>query len=77
MMSVSPNPFSNSIVITSSEIKGQIDIVMTDITGRTVYQGSTNFMNRAEIQLEDMPKGMYILKVQQGNNQMTYRMMRE
>ena len=59
---ISPNPFSNSLHITSSE---PLTIVLTDLLGRNVakYQGSADELNkRLDVLAPTLVSGTYLLK---------------
>ncbi|MEL7190935.1 MAG: T9SS type A sorting domain-containing protein [Bacteroidota bacterium] len=77
MITVGPNPFRNVLRLESSEIRGEVSLSLLDLMGRTVYQSDINFAQQAEIQLGDLSTGVYILNVQQGNSQMSYRVIKE
>lgn len=61
---VYPNPATTSITIEG--LKNAAEIHVTDLTGRTVVSQTINkAMETAELQIKELPAGIYLLKVQQ------------
>jgi len=60
---ISPNPASRMVEI-GSEIKGKQQVILTDLSGRTVYMQTYWFGTEpVTIRLENIPPGIYIITV--------------
>ena len=68
MVSVYPNPAS-SVIFVKYENNAQVSLI--DMTGRCVK--ATEISGDATINVEDLEKGMYIIKIQDGDNTMIHR----
>ncbi|HNM28953.1 MAG TPA: SBBP repeat-containing protein [Chitinophagales bacterium] len=75
-VNVSPNPFTDYAVIDCSNITMQTEIVVLDITGRTV---STVIAEPGTGSVEigqDLPQGNYLLVVNHGSQMQTFRIVK-
>ena len=68
MVSVYPNPAS-SVIFVKYNSNAQVSLI--DMTGRCVK--ATEISGDATINVEDLEKGMYIIKIQDGDNTMIHR----
>lgn len=67
LLDVYPNPSSGKFSIENINQTGEpIEIFVTDITGRVVYQTSSSNQDKTEIDLTGQPKGMYFIRVKAG-----------
>lgn len=67
MLKFYPNPSSGKFSIENLNQTGEpTEILVTDITGRVVYQTITANSDKAEIDLTDQQKGMYFVRVKSG-----------
>ena len=73
--SVYPNPFNDRITI--SGIKNNARVTISDISGRIVSE-TTNVLNNQSISgLSNLISGMYIVKIIEGNNQITSKLLKK
>lgn len=57
---IHPNPFNSSIVLSSSEIGSEFSL--NDISGKSILKGKITSTEQ-ELQLENLPKGIYLIQV--------------
>jgi len=62
---VYPNPVVDQLTISGNEEISDIRIV--DLAGRTVQQHSVNGMRMVQLQVSDLPSGMYLVEVHTGS----------
>ena len=60
---VYPNPTTGNFTLNLGERYDQVDIVVTDVTGRIVLSGTYNAINQLSIPLRE-PKGFYFLSIE-------------
>ncbi len=72
-----PNPFKNSLKIKTSEsyISDNVHIQLMDLTGRIYF--SKTYNAEETINTQDIPKGMYIVSILQGNETINLKMIKE
>ncbi len=71
-----PNPFENSLIIETKE-KGPVQVTVLDITGKPVYiQSFANVAGRVVLDTSGFKEGLYLLSVEQRNNQETIRIIK-
>jgi hypothetical protein len=63
-----PNPATETITIKLSNMKTETDIVLMDLTGRIIRSIPINGI-QATINISDLAQGMYLLRVESGNQQ--------
>ncbi len=64
LTSISPNPFSTSININSENLKeDDYTISVYDLPGKIIYQTKKQFSNKTSVELSDLTKGIYFLKI--------------
>ncbi|WP_109436278.1 T9SS type A sorting domain-containing protein [Aquimarina sp. AU119] len=71
-VAVSPNPVLDqlSIEFSTSITKGDVDIMITDVTGKTVYNQSVRLNNgqsKVSVNMSDYPKGFYVVRASNVN----------
>ncbi len=66
-----PNPFQNAFKLSlEAPASGHANLVVTDLTGKVVYAGNQELLkgqNTLEINLKDVPTGLYLLKAATGS----------
>ncbi|MFL5730419.1 MAG: T9SS type A sorting domain-containing protein [Cytophagaceae bacterium] len=69
-----PNPFSNETnLYVSSGDKQKLSIKIYDVTGKTVFASDDYFTNEKITLGNDLPEGLYVLKVFHGQSSHTYK----
>lgn len=63
---VYPNPTSGSVTI-EGKYSGQLYFTLFNITGKALLRREVNFSDREEIDLGDLPAGMYLLQMSNDN----------
>ena len=80
-VSVMPNPFSADPVlfITGTDAGKETVITVTDISGRTVYASriSASADQRLQLATSGWSSGLYMIQVQNGNNRLTQRIIKQ
>jgi Secretion system C-terminal sorting domain len=71
-INVFPNPTSDILKIESN---GKTEITLFDIAGKTMLAKSFNSSNE-ELNLQNLPTGQYLLRVQKGNKMATFKVMK-
>ncbi len=61
-----PNPSRGYVNVYNTETFGESTIEVLNRNGQTVYQDRTRLNNYFSIDLEDLPAGMYVLKIDNG-----------
>jgi hypothetical protein len=64
---VFPNPFSHSLSIDLKHISEETTILITDVTGKTVYSSQLNQLNTT-INLDELQEGIYFLELMNGTH---------
>ena len=72
--SVSPNPSSSSVTIEANTAKGEV--LVFDLFGRQVMS-ATLLEGRAELDLNDVAKGVYVARISSDNGVATVRLIKE
>lgn len=74
-ISIFPNPFEDVVNLRFefTEVAGNLSIQVVNIFGQSVYTGNLgqNWTGNVEMNLEDMPAGIYLIQVTEGNSQVT------
>jgi len=61
-ISTFPNPVSDVITVQlSDEVEGDLNYVLTDVLGKTIYTGTTNQESTLTLNVSDFKKGVYFL----------------
>lgn len=72
-----PNPFTSAFSLNvEGNSKDKVSIVITDITGRRIYQAHGNANTQYKLG-RDLTQGIYILQVTQGNDVQTIKIVKE
>ncbi len=71
-----PNPARQQVTLFfSHSIKGENNITITDLQGRSLLNFNTN-RNKVTVNLSDLPKGLYFVKVVSGNKHFRRRLVK-
>ena len=65
-LEVYPNPATNVFFVTYDSPQ-QASIELLDLRGRVIERNVTNGSNRTEINISDLPNGMYMLRIVSDN----------
>jgi hypothetical protein len=64
VITIFPNPAHKSISIQyPNQFKDDFNFDITDITGRTIKSGLISSSNTADIEIEDLAEGYYLIRV--------------
>lgn len=75
-VSVSPNPVTDKIQVSVSDIHEMAGVTITNISGKIFYQ--SNFLeHQFEIDASKLPRGVYIIKLTDGNRLSTQKFVKE
>lgn len=72
-VSIYPNPFNNNVLVSSSKRIDNISVV--DITGKVVFETEVNGFN-ANLELQDLKQGIYLVRISSGTEVSTKRMIK-
>lgn len=76
-LKIYPNPFTDKITITYPDFEEQaIWLEITNSIGQIIYIHG-NLENQNEINLSDLPKGLYFLKVKSKSNQAIFKIIKQ
>lgn len=75
-ISVFPNPAHNNVMIKMENVKGVADIRIFDIYGKMVVQQSTTRAN-TPIDITKLPRGIYMVRVKNGENENTVKVVKD
>ena len=72
-VNVFPNPFTSNFFIDCSNVPDMesMDIMVTDLTGKTVYQenwSDTHYSSKKQVALNNIEPGIYLVNMIMGNN---------
>jgi hypothetical protein len=73
---ISPNPFTNNISITSSNTSKTIKAEVIDITGKVKISMQGEVNGNLEIDTQHLSKGVYFIRIQDGENTQTKRIIK-
>lgn len=72
-----PNPFSDKLNIVLNQSHSQTVLQLISIEGKTIQQQVLNQGTTSiELSLEELPVGLYLLRIQQGNTQVTQKVIK-
>jgi hypothetical protein len=74
--SVYPNPFTRSFTVSNENSEYMLNATLIDMTGREVNKAALDINSSIELG-ESLPGGMYLLKIQRGNQVTTKRMIKQ
>ena len=73
-----PNPFQQTIQLSLQPDHGLLQVELMDLSGRVVFQSQIPAMQgSAELIPGDLPAGLYLLQVSEGDRKESFRMIRE
>ncbi|MBC7381408.1 MAG: endonuclease [Bacteroidia bacterium] len=76
-ITVEPNPFENDFRISCALCYGEAQIILTDLTGKTILQQQIKLKDDTTVPLPDnVSSGMYFLHVLQQSNQQIFKIIR-
>jgi Secretion system C-terminal sorting domain len=75
IVKITPNPNNGIFKINLNEVS-QGTIAVTDLYGFTVYKSEFKNQNEFEMNLQDNPKGIYIVKVVSGDQTYTSKIIK-
>lgn len=75
-LSVFPNPFSDQIQLSGKELSGISSVQLFSVTGQLVYSQTVNNTNTITLNVQDLPAGSYILRVNSGTKQAIQKLMK-
>lgn len=75
-LSVAPNPTSDALLITFASGNAVNQIQLVDVTGRVVFEQSTNGQAQVTLSMKTLPSGIYLLRTVGGTSE-TVRVVKE
>jgi len=75
-VSMYPNPAATEVTLEFGKITGTVNVSLIDITGKTVINTNTN-ENRLTISRNDLPAGMYLVRIKAGDQVATTKLIFE
>jgi hypothetical protein len=75
-LSVFPNPFSDQIQLSGKELSGISSVQLFSVTSQLVYSQTVNNTNTFTLNVQDLPAGSYILRVNSGTKQAIQKLMK-
>jgi hypothetical protein len=76
-ISVYPNPAKDYLTVELPESVHPYTLHLYDLMGRKVYGNSSSGVQQYKLLLEQIPSGMYLLKVSDGNTKTYFKMLRQ
>jgi hypothetical protein len=76
-VNIYPNPTNNIINITLGNITADVNLTLTSIEGKIVYQENNVSDNKVSVDLSNNSKGIYFLKVETNNQYKVYKVIKE
>ncbi|MGI6343220.1 MAG: T9SS type A sorting domain-containing protein [Bacteroidales bacterium] len=73
---VYPNPTKGSFVLIGEPVTEQLHLVIYNNIGQIVWQSKQFFSGKINISLENFPKGVYLLKISNGKQLKTIKIMK-
>ena len=77
VVSIYPNPTSGLFTIRLANIKEAVSYTITTLEGRLVEQANNVTTNNIEVDLTDESKGVYLLRITEGNSNSIYKIVRQ
>lgn len=68
VVNASPNPFTDQTILTVNHLSQNIDIVMSDATGRRVMPGVSKNGNKITLQRNGIANGVYFVQLRENGN---------
>ncbi len=80
-VAIYPNPVTDVLTVELPEASGTTLVSLVDLTGRTVIEGR-NFMQqgnmaRTQVNMNALPQGIYMVRVQDGDREIVRRVVRQ
>ena len=76
-VNIYPNPTNNIINITLGNITADVNLTLTSVEGKIVYQENNVSDNKVSVDLSNNSKGIYFLKVEANNQYKVYKVIKE
>lgn len=70
-----PNPAKDKVTIDWKANVGKANVVITDISGKTVYSNEFATSQKAELNLQNLHKGFYFITIETGNVKNTQKLL--
>jgi PKD repeat protein len=67
MISLYPNPFSNNATVQIVPFTEAMNVRLTDVAGKELQVVTTKSSSGIELQMSDLPQGLYFIQVYEGN----------
>ena len=68
MLQIFPNPATGVITLDFNDIKATGNVSVIDITGKTIYKSENKNLSNSKIDLSNLKKGLYLMKIETENN---------
>ncbi len=80
-LALTPNPASSDVTVAfTTSVAGKYSIEITSVTGQSLYRTSfhgAKGQNKVNIDVQDYPLGLYLLKLQVNDSYQTYKLVKE
>ena len=77
VVSIYPNPTSGLFTINLNNLQGEVNYTITTLEGRIVKQANNITTNNVEVDLSNESKGVYLLRINEGNTNKVYKIVRQ
>lgn len=74
-ITVSPNPFKNSIFV--DQVNGPVKAMVYNLEGKLIHNNEILASDGLELHLENIPAGLYFLKLHQGDQIFSYKIVKQ
>ena len=76
-VNIYPNPTNNILNITLGNITSDVNLTLTSVEGKVVYQENNVSDNKVSVDISNNSKGIYFLKVETNNQYKVYKVIKE
>ena len=76
-VNIYPNPTNNILNITLGNISSDVNLTLTSVEGKVVYQENNVSNNKVSVDISNKSKGIYFLKVEVNNQYKVYKVIKE
>ena len=76
-VNIYPNPTNNILNITLGNISSDVNLTLTSVEGKVVYQENNISNNKVSVDISNNSKGIYFLKVEANNQYKVYKVIKE
>ena len=76
-VNIYPNPTNNILNITLGNITSDVNLTLTSVEGKVVYQENNVSNNKVSVDISNNSKGIYFLKVEANNQYKVYKVIKE